>query len=100
MFLRLGIFVLVAVAVCLCASESNAQILPRGRQAAVTTARFIAVRNSPALQVGQIVRSGARRFGGGQGITAGNQRSGSFFRSGNGIPAGRLIQAGRIISRF
>ena len=99
MFLRPGIFMLVAVAACVYATELNAQVFPRGRQAATTAARFYAVRSSPALQIGQVVRSGARRFGGAQGFRTGGQRSG-VFGTGNGISAGRLIQTGRIISRF
>ena len=100
MFLRPGIFVLVAVAACLCATESDAQILPRGRQTAVSAARFFAVRNSPALRVGRVVQSGSRVFGGRQGVFTGNQRAGAVFGNGNGLPARRLIQAARIISRF
>lgn len=95
--LRPGIFMLVALAVCLSATESNAQLI-RGRQTAVGAARFFAVRNSPGLQAGQFIRSGTRGFGG-QGFATGNQ--GGLLRSGGGLSsARRLIQVGRIISRF
>ena len=100
MFSKPKIFMLVAVAACLFASESNAQV---GQQAAFRAARFIAVRNSPALQTGQIVRSG-NRIVNGQFLT-GPQRSafgvGGGVGTGNNLQAaGRLFRVGRFISRF
>ena len=109
MSLKPGTFIIVAFAfcltACLCATESKAQVIPRGyARSGLDIARYYVGNTRHALQNGQVVQYGTRnggvRFGGGQGFRAGTQRWGAQFGNGNGLQAGRLIQTGRIISRF
>ena len=91
MSLRSGIFVLVVVAACLFAAESNAQVIRSGLGR--TAARSV-IGRSVGFPANQVIRFGTRnagvQFGGGQGFRAGNQRWGAQFGLGNGLQAGRL----------
>ena len=104
MFLRSEIFMLVAVAFCICATDSKAQVVPRGyAQQAIGNARYYVGNTRRALQNGQVIQYGTRnagvQFGGGQGFRAGTRRWGAQFGNGNGLQAGRIINSGRTIKK-